>query len=105
MQITINLPDKLTDKVQDTWGDLSQKILANLVLDAFREGLIDFDELKDMLNFFSDAELNDFLRQKNMLHSGGILNLYGTCPDLDVVEDEQGINDDIDDDLTGIFDE
>ena len=53
MQININLPDKLTEKVQDKWGNLQQKIIANLVKDAFREGLIDFDELKELLNFFT----------------------------------------------------
>ncbi|MBF2008674.1 hypothetical protein ACF3DV_04855 [Chlorogloeopsis fritschii PCC 9212] len=105
MQITIDLPDKLTEKIQDKWGNLPQKILANLVLDAFRDGLIDFDELKDMLNFFSDAELKEFLKQKNMLHSAGILNFYGACPDLDIVEDDLGISDDMDDDLIGVFDE
>lgn len=105
MQITIDLPDKLTEKIQGQWGNLPQKILANLILDAFRDGLIDFDELKDMLSFFSDAELQDFLRQKNMLHSAGILNLAGACPDLELVEDDLGISDDIDDDLSGVFDE
>ncbi|BAT53747.1 hypothetical protein NOS3756_27090 [Nostoc sp. NIES-3756] len=105
MQITIDLPDKLTEKIQGEWDNLSQKILANLVLDAFQDGLIDFDELKDMLNFFSDTELQDFLKQKNMLHSAGLLNLAGTCPDLELVEDDLGISDDIDDDLIGVFDE
>jgi hypothetical protein len=46
MQITINLPDKLTERVQDKWGDLSQKILDKLVLEAFLEGLINFDEFR-----------------------------------------------------------
>ncbi len=105
MQININLPDKLTEKVQDKWGNLQQKIIANLVKDAFREGLIDFDELKELLNFFSDAELMEFFQQNNMLHSKGILNLYGTCADLDFVEDELGICDDMDDDLVGVFNE
>lgn len=105
MQITIDLPDKLTEKIQQQWGNLPQKILANLVLDAFRDGLIDFDEFKDMLNFFSDAELKEFFQQKNMLHSAGILNLYGACPDLDVVEDDLEIADEIDDDLSRDFDE
>lgn len=105
MQININLPDKLTEKVQDKWGNLQQKIIANLVKDAFREGLIDFDELKELLNFFSDAELREFFKQNNMLHSKGILNLYGTCADLDFVEDELGICDEMDDDLVGAFNE
>ena len=72
--------------------------MANLVLDAFKDSLIDFDEMKDMLNFFSDTDLQEFLKQKNMLHSGGILNLYGACADIDFAEDDLGIYDDMDDD-------
>ncbi|MDB9344631.1 hypothetical protein PN456_08660 [Nodularia spumigena CS-586/05] len=105
MQITIDLPDNLTDKIPEQWGNLSQKILANLVLDAFKDGLIDFAEMKDMLNFFSETDFKEFLKQKNMLHSQGILNLYGACPDIDFVEDDLGISDDMDDDLIGVFDE
>ncbi|MDK2408251.1 UPF0175 family protein [Aphanizomenon sp. PH219] len=105
MQITIDLPDTLTEKIQDTWSNLPQKILANLVLDAFKDGLINFDELRDMLNFFSNAEFQEFLKQKNMLHSGGILNLYGACADIDFAEDDLGIYDDIDDDLVGVVNE
>ena len=43
MQVTIDLPDKLTTKIINQWGNLPQKILNNLVLEAFRERLIDFD--------------------------------------------------------------
>ncbi|NEO57165.1 MAG: hypothetical protein F6K54_31300 [Okeania sp. SIO3B5] len=105
MQIKINLPDKLTEKVGGKWENLQQKIIANLALDAFREGLIDFDELKELLNFFSDTELLEFFKQNNMLHSQGILNLYGTCAELDLIEDNQGICDEMDDDLVRAFNE
>ena len=47
----------------------------------------------------------EFFKQNNMLHSKGILNLYGTCADLDFVEDELGICDEMDDDLVGAFNE
>ncbi|GGA34173.1 hypothetical protein [Okeania sp. KiyG1] len=105
MQIKINLPDKLTERVQGKWDNLQQKIIANLVLEDFREGLIDFDELKELLNFFSDVELIEFFKQNNMLHSQGILNLYGTCTDFDLVEDNLEICDEMDDDLVGAFNE
>lgn len=103
MQLTINLPQKLTDKIEYRLENLQQQIVANLVLDALKEGSITFDELKEMLDFFSDAELEEFLREKNMLHSGGLLNLYGACPDLDFVEDDGGIYDGMDDDSMGCF--
>ena len=103
MQITINLPEELTDQIGDKWGNLQQKIVANLVLDALKEGLISFDELKKILDFFSDAELKEFLRENNMLHSGGLLNLYGACPDIDFIEDDGVISDGMDDDAIGGF--
>jgi len=105
MQLTINLPDQFTEKIGDQWGDLQQKIITNLVLNALKEGLINFDEFKEMLNFFSDAELKKFLEKNNMFHSRGILNLSGTCPDLEFVEDELDIYDDIDETLIEVIDE
>jgi hypothetical protein len=88
MQVTIDLPDKLTTKIINQWGNLPQKILNNLVLEAFRDRLIDFDELKDLLNFPSDTELKEFLIQNNILHSAGLLNLYGACADIDFATDD-----------------
>jgi len=105
MEVTISLPELLIKRVGDRWGNLQQKILANLVLDAFKDGLITFDELKETLDFFSDAELKEFLREKEMLHSGGLLNLYGACPELDFVEDDGGISDGMNDDSMGVLDE
>jgi hypothetical protein len=89
MQVTINLPDQFTSKVINKWDNLPQKILNNLVMEAFKERLIDFNELKDLLTFNSDTELKAFLIQNNILHSAGLLNLYGACADLIGVNDEQ----------------
>ncbi len=105
MQVTIDLPDKLTEKLINKWGNLPQTIINNLVVEAFREGLINFEELNELLNFASDTELKDFLKQKNILHSAGLLNLYGTCADIDFATDELGISPETDDDLIGVFDE
>ncbi|MTJ48350.1 hypothetical protein [Dolichospermum sp. UHCC 0259] len=105
MQVTIDLPDKLTTKIINQWGNLPQKILNNLVLEAFRERLIDFEELKDLLNFPSDTELKEFLIQNNILHSAGLLNLYGTCADIDFATDDEGIYPETDDDLIEVINE
>jgi hypothetical protein len=103
MQVTIDLPDKLTDEVQKQWGDLSRWILSHLLLDAMKTGMITFDEFKKLLNFYSEEELNTFLKQNNMLHDGGLLNLAGSCADFDVEIDDLGICDEMDDDLVGVF--
>jgi hypothetical protein len=99
MQVTVNLPDKLINKIEDKWGDLSQKILNELVLIAFKEGSIDIDELKDMLDLSNDADLKQFFNTHNMLYSGGILNLSGSSADIDFADDELGISDEMDDEL------
>ncbi len=99
MQVTIDLPDKLTEKVLDKWGDLPQKILTDLVLNAFRDRLIDFDELKELLAFYSEGDFKELLRQENILHPGGILNLYGACADSDLAIDDLGISPETDDDF------
>lgn len=105
MQITIDLPDKLTQKVQDKWGDLSQKVLDKLVLEAFLEGLINFDEFREILGFDNDISLKDFLSANIPLHNSGLLNLAGSCADIDFTVDNLGVCDEMDDDLVGVFDE
>lgn len=105
MKITINLPDKLTERVQDKWGDLSQKILDKLVLEAFLEGLINFDEFREMLSFKNDRDLKAFLSANIPLHTSGLLDLAGSCADIDFIIDDLGISDEMDDDLIGVFDE
>ncbi|MEQ8464967.1 hypothetical protein [Coleofasciculus sp. E1-EBD-02] len=105
MQVTINLPDKLTAKVQNKWGDLPQEILRQLVLKAFKEGLIDFEEFQELGTFASKGDLNEFLKQNNMLHSSGLLNLYGCCAEDDFDVDDLGVDNSLDDDLEGVFDE
>lgn len=105
MQITIDLPDKLTEKIQEQWGNLPQKIITNLVLSAFEERLIDLAELKDLLSLADDAQVKEFLKQNNLLHSAGLLNLYGACNDIDFAPDDLGISPETDDDLIGVFDE
>lgn len=104
MQITINLPDKLTEEVQKQTGDVSGWIVKNLVLEAMKTGLITFDEFKDLLIFNSEDELNAFLRQNNLLHDGGLLNLAGSCADIDFdIDDLESINK-ISEDISGKVD-
>ncbi len=40
-----------------------------------------------------------------MLHSSGLINLSGSCADIDFDDDGWGISDEMDDDMMGVFDE
>ncbi len=105
MQLTINLPEKLTEKVYSKWIDLSQKIIDKLVLEAFVEGLINFDEFKQMLDLNNDVDLKAFLEANIPLHNSGLLNLAGSCADIDFITDNLGISDEINNDLIGSVNE
>ncbi len=105
MRVTIDLPDKLTERVLGKWADLSQKILDKLLVQAFLEGLINFDEFREMLGFKNDIAFKAFLSANIPHHTSELLNLAGSCADIDFIVDNLDIGDEIDDDLIGIFDE
>ncbi|MGD1701343.1 hypothetical protein [Dapis sp. BLCC M229] len=97
-QLTINLPEKLTEKVYSKWGDLSQKIIDKLVVEAFLEGLINFDEFKEILDLNND-DLKAFLEANIPLHNSGLLNLAGSCADIDFTTNNLVISDEMNNDL------
>ncbi|NES02570.1 MAG: hypothetical protein F6K22_06770 [Okeania sp. SIO2F4] len=105
MQLTINLPEKLTEKVYSKWGDLSQKIIDKLVVEAFLEGLINFDEFKEMLNLNNDVDLTAFLEANIPLHNSGLLNLAGSCADIYFTTNNLEISDEMNNDLIGSVNE
>ncbi|MGK7920897.1 MAG: hypothetical protein AB4080_12915 [Trichodesmium sp.] len=101
MELTINLPEKLTEKVYSKWGDLSQKIIDKLVLEAFLEGLINFDEFKEILGLNNDVDLKAFLEANIPLHNSGLLNLAGSCADIDFINENLGTYYEMNNDLIG----
>ncbi len=105
MKITVDLPDKLTERIADSWQDVPGKVVASLLVSAFRDRLISFDELWEMLALESDTEKRLFLQREQVLHGGGLLNLYGACADLEIETDGAGIDPSLDDGLENDFDE
>jgi hypothetical protein len=105
MEVIVNVPDKLREKVGNQWGDLRTKIVSNLVLMAFRDGLIELEELREMLCLRDEDDFTAFLRDNHLLHNSGLLNLYGSCQDIDFADDGLGIVEDLDSEMIGAFDE
>jgi predicted HTH domain antitoxin len=66
MQITIELPDKLTAKMQDKWGNIPKKILTNILLEAYQNQLISTAELGEMLNLSTRLEVHQFLKDNGI---------------------------------------
>ena len=105
MKITVDLPDRLTERIAGSWQDVPGKVVSSLLVSAFRDRLISFEELWEMLALESDADKRLFLQREQVLHQGGLLNLYGTCADLAIADDDAGIDPNLDDELEGVFDE
>ncbi len=66
MEIVINIPDNMTSKLEDKWGNLSQKILKNIALEAYQNRLISTYELKEILNLSSSLEVHKFLKESGV---------------------------------------
>jgi len=105
MEVIVNVPDKLREKIGNQWGDLPTKIIRNLVLMAFRDGLIELSELREMLCLKDEDDFTNVLKENHLLHNSGLLNLYGSCQDIDFADPDLGIIDDLDSEVIGAFDE
>ncbi|WP_036478552.1 UPF0175 family protein [Myxosarcina sp. GI1] len=66
MKITVDLPDKLTEKIGQQWGDLSKKVLDNIALEAYKSKIISTAELGEILGFSSRLEIYDFLKKSGV---------------------------------------
>lgn len=105
MEVIVNVPDKLKQKIGNQWGDLPTKIIHNLVLMAFRDGFIELSELREMLFLKDENDFTAVLKENNLLHNSGLLNLYGSCQDIDFADLDLGIIDDLNSEMIGAFDE
>lgn len=65
MKITVDLPDKLTEKVGKQWGDLSKKVVDSLALEAYKSKIISTAELGEILNL-SRLEIHSFLQKSGV---------------------------------------
>lgn len=63
MQIIIELPDDIQMRMEEQWGNLSQKMITNLALEAYQNQLISTAELGKMLNLSSRLEVHQFLKE------------------------------------------
>jgi len=62
MQITIELPDDISNQLQA--GDISRRVLELIAADHYRQGQIGAAEVRRMLNFASRWETYAFLKRE-----------------------------------------
>jgi hypothetical protein len=64
MDITIEVPEDIAQQLQAQWGNLSQRTLEALALEAYRLGVTTEAEVQRMLNLSSRWEVENFLQQE-----------------------------------------
>jgi hypothetical protein len=86
MEVTVQIPDDLANRMTGTGADLSRRALEALALEEFKQGRLTARDLRRMLSFetryeldgflkahqvFDDYEISDFERERETLRSLG----------------------------------
>lgn len=61
MEIKINIPEEIGDKLEQNWGDLPQKILEVLAVEGYQKGLLTAYQVQQLLNLESRWQTEEFL--------------------------------------------
>ncbi len=63
MQITIEIPDEVAQRLDEEWGSLSRRLLEVFVAQAYRSGAISTSEVRRILQLPSRLETHAFLKR------------------------------------------
>jgi hypothetical protein len=61
MEVTITLPDDVAQRLQAQWGDVSRRVLEELVLEGYRARILGESDIRRLLGFETRFEVHDFL--------------------------------------------
>ncbi len=62
MQLTLEIPDDVAERLRAEGGDLSRRVLEVFALKEYRSGNLSRPEMRKLLGFESRFELDDFLK-------------------------------------------
>lgn len=63
MQITIEIPDEVAQRLDGEWGSLSGRLLEVFVVEAYRSGALSTSEVRRILQLPSRLETHAFLKR------------------------------------------
>ena len=63
MNITIEVPEDVAHQLESIWGDLPQRAVEALAIEAYRSGVITEAEVQRMLHLPSRWEVDTFLKR------------------------------------------
>ncbi|MGA7952249.1 MAG: UPF0175 family protein [Gloeobacterales cyanobacterium] len=67
MNILIDLPEKIVQQLEATWGDLPQKALEALAIEAYRAGVLSSAQVQQMLHLPSRWATEASLKKRRLI--------------------------------------
>ncbi|MDY6803199.1 MAG: UPF0175 family protein [Cyanobacteriota bacterium] len=64
MEITVNIPEEIGDRLEQNWGNLPQKILEVLAVEGYQNGVLTVYQVQQLLNFDSRWQTEEFLSER-----------------------------------------
>jgi hypothetical protein len=63
MQIKIDLPENVSQALQERWGDVSRRSLEAIALEGYRSGALTESQVRRLLGFETRMDVHAFLKQ------------------------------------------
>jgi hypothetical protein len=63
MQVNIELPEDVSQALQEHWGDVSRHILEAIALEGYRSGALAESQVRRLLGFETRMDVHAFLKQ------------------------------------------
>ena len=67
MDIAFSVPDRLAGRLQERFGDLSERALQAIVADGYREEALTLGEVREILGHSTRMETEQFLKDRGIL--------------------------------------
>jgi len=83
MNLTVEIPDDVAQRLKAAGGDLSRRALEALALEEYKRGHLTNPELRRLLGFATRYELDGFLREHGIFASYGLDDLERERRDLE----------------------
>ena len=83
MQVTVDIPDDVAERLKAAGGDLSRRALEGFALEEYRHGRLSKPELRRLLGFGTREALDGFLKAHGIFESYSLGDLERERRDLE----------------------
>ena len=67
MDVVFSVPDRLAERLQERWGDLSERALHAILADGYREEVLTLGEVREILGHSTRLKTEQFLKDRGIL--------------------------------------